>query len=91
MKPEKKIFNLLFHSRSFGIKVIMQLEVVKYSLGTDVSEKELEVCFKELLEDQSTKIKGSRKFANTLSGFKSMEKWIAKPRFFGEKMPAFPS
>jgi len=58
----------------------MQLKVVKYSLGTDVSEKELEVCFKELLEDQSTKIKGSRKFPNTLSGFKSLEKWIAKRR-----------
>ena len=53
-------------------------EAVKYSVGLDVSSKELEVCFKELLENQETQIKGSRKFLNTPGGFKTLEEWTAK-------------
>ena len=58
----------------------MNAKVLKYSVGIDVSKQELEVCFKELLEDQATKIKGSRKFSNAPKGFQQLHQWIEKRR-----------
>jgi len=58
----------------------MQSQVLKYAAGIDVSKKELEVCFKELSKDQSTQIKGSRKFSNNARGFLQLQSWIEKRR-----------
>ena len=58
----------------------MHVNILKYSVGIDVSKKILEVCFKELHPDQITKIKGSRKFNNTPKGFEMLLEWIEKRR-----------
>ena len=56
----------------------MGAQALKYSVGIDVSKPELEVCFKELLWAQSTKVKGSRKFPNTPKGFQLLDEWAGK-------------
>lgn len=52
------------------------MKVIKQNVGVDVSKKELVICMVHLLENLSTKIKGTRKFPNTLSGFKSLLDWV---------------
>ena len=37
----------------------METEVLKYSIGIDVSKDEQDTCFKSLQKDQETKIKGT--------------------------------
>jgi transposase len=56
----------------------MDTEVLKYSVGIDVSKDELETCFKSLQKDQETKVKGTRKFPNTKKGFLQVDNWIDK-------------
>lgn len=45
-----------------------------------MSKDELHVCFLQLDSQQKVSIKGSRKFSNTLSGWKGLDKWTAKFR-----------
>jgi len=56
----------------------MDTEVLKYSVGIDISKDEMDVCFKSLLMGQETKIKGTRKFPNTKKGFDQIVSWIDK-------------
>lgn len=58
----------------------MPAQPIKYVIGQDVSKAELEICYKTLYEGQEIKIKGSRKFPNTLKGFDTLKKWIEKRR-----------
>jgi len=53
------------------------MKVIKQNVGIDVSKKELVICMIYLFEDLNIKIKGTRKFPNTLSGFGSLLGWVA--------------
>jgi transposase len=53
------------------------MEIIKQSVGIDVSKDELEVQFKEKNE-VSTIIKGSRKFDNSFKGFEELFEWSEK-------------
>ena len=46
-------------------------------LGIDVAGKDFRVCLKIRATNGSVKIKGSRKFSNTSTGFESLTKWVA--------------
>jgi len=54
--------------------------VKKQVAGLDVSKKEFEACFKELQENGKITIKGTRKFANNVSGFNHYLTWCSKRR-----------
>jgi transposase len=56
------------------------VELLKYSVGIDVGCKELYVCISSIDSEQKVVIKGSTKFANSVSGFKSLVSWAAKHR-----------
>ena len=50
----------------------------KYSVGIDMSKSDFKVCFVEISNDQSVKIKGSKTFLNTLKGFEGLKDWYTK-------------
>jgi len=52
--------------------------LLKYSVGIDMSMKSFTCCILTIDSEQSIKVKGSRKFANTLSGFKNFYDWSVK-------------
>lgn len=56
------------------------MQIIKQNTGVEVDQKYLKVSFQFLTEDQNIKIKGSRKFDNTPSGFASLEQWLEKKR-----------
>jgi transposase len=53
-------------------------ELIKYSLGIDVSKDKIDVCFSEMDNSQRVKIKSSHHFLNNNKGFKDLELWITK-------------
>lgn len=53
------------------------MEIIKQSIGIDVSKDQLEVIFKEKTS-KGTRIKGSTKFDNNAEGFKKMLYWCYK-------------
>jgi len=54
--------------------------IIKQNLGIDVDSKELKVSLQVLLSDLTIKVKGSRKFKNTLKGFEQLKEWLEKKR-----------
>ena len=50
------------------------------NLGVDVSKDILEVVFSFLDMQQHVKVKACRKFANSLTGFKQLQKWLESKR-----------
>lgn len=56
------------------------MKIIKQNLGIDVDSKELKVSFQVLMSDLTIKIKGSRKFKNTLKGFENLKEWSEKKR-----------
>lgn len=52
----------------------------KYCLGIDVSEADLAVCFSQIDGQQNVSVKGSRKFENSLRGWKAMLAWAERFR-----------
>lgn len=52
--------------------------MIKYSLGIDISMKIFYVCLSVIDSNQQVKVKASRKFNNTASGFKELCDWIEK-------------
>ena len=56
------------------------VDVLKYSVGIDVSAEDLAVGFGSLSLKLYSKITKPRKFANTKKGFKSLDSWISKQR-----------
>jgi transposase len=63
---------------SLPIKVIMQTDILKYSLGVDVSKKTLAVCLSALGADLRVKIKASRSFGNSDKDFSTLTHWLDK-------------
>lgn len=54
--------------------------VIKQNVGNDISKDDFKVCFYQLFSDQKRRIKGSKTFKNTLSGFSAFIKWVEKNR-----------
>lgn len=54
------------------------MQIVKQNTGVEVDAKHLKVSYQVMLDDRSTKVKGSRKFANTAKGLSQMEQWLVK-------------
>lgn len=52
--------------------------VIKHSVGIDMSKEKFEVCYKTIDTEQRTRIKGSRCFANSPSGFRAFYAWSEK-------------
>ena len=54
--------------------------MLKYSLGIDVSKKEFHACLSAIDFNQKVKVTASRKFTNSLPGFKELISWLQKHR-----------
>jgi transposase len=52
--------------------------MIKYSLGIDISMKIFHVCLSVIDSSQEVKVKASRKFNNSSTGFKELYDWILK-------------
>ena len=50
--------------------------MLKYSLGIDISMKTFYVCLSVIDTEQTVKVKGSRSFANSTSGFEQLDTWV---------------
>ena len=55
-----------------------RLPILKQNVGVDIAKLEFKASFWELRADQSTRIKGSRTFNNTPTGFKHFLTWVTK-------------
>lgn len=53
---------------------------IKYCLGNDMSKDEMSVCFSQVDGKQHVSIKGTRKFANNLKGWKALQSWLGRLR-----------
>jgi len=56
----------------------MKQTVLKQNVGIDISKKDFAVAFMYLLDNQTTKIKGTRKFWNNETGFTEFLNWCNK-------------
>ncbi len=54
------------------------MSLLKQSVALDVSKDQLDVCMAVIDTTQRVKVKATRKFANTPSGFKELESWVKK-------------
>ena len=54
------------------------IKILKQNVGVDMSKADFKVSFWQLKADQKTRIRGTRTFANNLSGFKAFIQWISK-------------
>lgn len=54
--------------------------MLKYSLGIDVSKKDLHACLSVIDATQQVKVKASKKIANQQHGFKELLSWLKKHR-----------
>ena len=52
--------------------------MLKYSLGIDVSKKDIHACLSVIDAKQQVKVKASSKFGNRAHGFKEMLSWIMR-------------
>lgn len=52
--------------------------LLKQAIGIDLSKDKFDVCFSNISDDFSIKIKGSRKFSQNKAGFESFLKWTKK-------------
>jgi len=55
---------------------------IKYSVGIDMSKSDFQAVMLLQNNDLSTFVKGSRKFANTATGFDQFEVWISRHKKF---------
>ena len=56
------------------------IDILKYSVGIDVSSEDLAAGFGLLSTGLLSKVGKPRKFRNTNKGFKSIDAWIQKQR-----------
>jgi len=52
--------------------------ILKYSVGNDISYKDFKSCILTIDDKQQVKVKASRKFDNSPSGFKAYKEWYEK-------------
>ena len=53
-------------------------KLIKHVVGIDIAKEKYDVCLMSLDSQLTSKIKGSRKFTNSLVGFKELVVWIKK-------------
>lgn len=53
-------------------------KLIKQTLGIDVAQKELVVCYGKLFEDFSIELFARKVFSNTTKGFTELHKWVSK-------------
>jgi len=56
----------------------MVQQILKYSIGFDISKDSFNVCFMEVGQDFQCRVKGSRQFKNEIKGFKEVDSWVNK-------------
>lgn len=56
------------------------MNLIKQSVGVDISMDKFDACFSVMSSDQTIKIKGTKKFKQTLKGFEEFLSWIEKRR-----------
>lgn len=56
----------------------MHNKILKYSCGVDMSGKDFKACFSQIDFDQKVKVKGSRKFTNSVNGYQAFDEWLQK-------------
>ncbi len=54
------------------------MSLLKQSVAFDVSKDQLDACFAVIDMAQRVKVKATRKFANTATGFKELDQWVNK-------------
>lgn len=59
-----------------------------HSLGIDVAGKDFRVCLKIRRSNGQIKVKGSRKFSNTVKGFESLINWVDSKQINDQPMRA---
>lgn len=52
--------------------------ILKYSVAADISHKDFKSCIVTIDSEQQIKVKASRKFDNSASGFKAFKQWYEK-------------
>ena len=52
--------------------------MIKYSVGIDISSEEFYACVSTIDKGQRVKVKATRKFANTMTGFNHFNEWVIK-------------
>jgi transposase len=54
------------------------IQILKQSVGADMSKDNFDACFSVIDTDQKVTVKGTRKFPNTKRGFEEFLKWVEK-------------
>ena len=54
----------------------MKAPIRKQHVGIDISKDDLKACIMQCLENGKVRVKASRSFKNTLSGYKSLISWV---------------
>jgi len=54
----------------------MQLEIIRQNAGVDISKDDFEVALSCLTTDYNVVICATRKFSNSIKGFKELQKWV---------------
>ena len=54
--------------------------MLKYSLGIDISKKDIHACLSVIDVNQQVKVKATRKFSNQQTGFKELLLWLGNHR-----------
>lgn len=54
------------------------MKIIKQNVGIDIAKKNFKACYMQQLDGGKLRIKGSKTFQNTLSGFKSLVEWVQK-------------
>jgi transposase len=54
------------------------MKSVKIALGIDISKDDFHVCLKEKNVNEIVKVRGSRSFNNTETGYKELYEWVCK-------------
>ena len=60
------------------ITIYIMDNLLKYSVGVDISKEKLDACVSVIDINQRVVVKATRQFDNTLSGFKQFAVWIKK-------------
>lgn len=58
----------------------MKRQITKQNVGADLSKDDFKVSFRQMDSDYKHRIKGSRTFKNSLTGFRTFLKWVEKNR-----------
>jgi transposase len=58
----------------------MEQNIVKQNVGIDIAKDDFKVCFSVIKQNLQIKVRGSRTFANSFTGFKEFAQWLKGKR-----------